>query len=92
MGPHWSPQPPSQPVAPPTPPTSQVMTPTVAVLGAHWDQTSVGSQCGQGGARDEGTQAAFVSGQDPDGFQTGELTAGLDVPGEDPEDQLTQVL
>lgn len=49
-------------------------------------------QSGQGGASDKGTEAAFVSGQDSDGFQAGELTAGLHVPVEKTEHQLGQVL
>lgn len=54
--------------------------------------TRVTSQRGHSRAGHEGAQTVFVSGQDSDGFQTGELTAGLHVLVEKTEYQLTQVL
>lgn len=60
--------------------------------GSRCEDACVAGQRGQGRAADEGTETVFVSGQDSDGFQTGELAAGLDIPAEDTEHQLTKVL
>lgn len=60
--------------------------------GGRCEDTCVTGQSGQGGAFDERAETVFVSGQDSDGFQTGELTAGLYVPVEKTEYQLTKVL
>lgn len=60
--------------------------------GGRCQNTCVTSQSGQSGAGHEGTQTVLVSGQDSHGFQTGELTAGLDVLVEESQYQLPQVL
>lgn len=60
--------------------------------GGRCEDTCVTGQGGQGGASDEGTETVFVSGQDSDGFQAGELTAGLYISVEKTEYQLTKVL
>lgn len=60
--------------------------------GGRCENTCETSQRGQSGAGHEGTQAVPVSGQDSDGLQTGELTAGLDVLVEKGQNQLPQVL
>lgn len=60
--------------------------------GVRRQNACVTGQRGQSRAGHEGTQTVLISAQDPDGFQTGELTAGLDFLVEKTEYQLTQVL
>lgn len=52
----------------------------------------VAGKSGHGRAADEGIQAMFVSGQDSNCFQTGQLTGGLQLPVQETEHQLPQML
>ena len=57
----------------------------------HGDAGEAG-QSGHGRAAGEGVQAERVPGQDPDCFQTGQVTGGLQVPVQEPQHQLPQDL
>lgn len=53
---------------------------------------SIAGKSGHGGVVDEWIQAVFVSGQDSNRFQTGQEAGGLQLPVQETEHQLAQML